>query len=62
MGNRATIDDVVHGEIADIQFEDEGGESVGVENVTVRFLERFTGHVSPFQFQFISHQTQSVSF
>ncbi|CAG0899356.1 unnamed protein product [Darwinula stevensoni] len=32
------------GRVADVQFEDEGGEVVGVGPVTVRFLERFSGH------------------
>ncbi|CAG0905597.1 unnamed protein product, partial [Darwinula stevensoni] len=36
--------DGARGRVAEIQFEDEGGETVGVRPVTVRFLERFTGH------------------
>ena len=30
---------------ADIQFEDEAVETVGIRPVTIRFLNRFTGHV-----------------
>ena len=43
MGIQVTIEDDTQGEYAEIQFEDEGGETVGVSDVTVRFLERFSG-------------------
>ena len=38
----------MNGREIEIQFKDEGGETVGVSPVTHRFLERFSGHVSPF--------------
>ena len=52
MGNQVTIEDDVHGEFAEIQFQDEG-ETVGVSHTTLRFLERFTGHVSHLQLQLL---------
>ncbi|CAG0892288.1 unnamed protein product [Darwinula stevensoni] len=44
MANKVAIDDGAKGEEVVIRFEDEGGETVGIVPVTVRFLNRFTGH------------------
>ncbi|CAG0897808.1 unnamed protein product [Darwinula stevensoni] len=43
MGKKVSIAQEVNGREADIQFEDEG-ETVGVGPVTVKFLQRFSGH------------------
>ncbi|CAG0893137.1 unnamed protein product [Darwinula stevensoni] len=47
MANQVAIDDGEMGREAEIQFEDECGEAVGVGPVTLRFLDRFTGHMEP---------------
>ena len=52
MRNQGTNEKKVQGGFAEIQFEDEGGKTVGVGPVSVRFLERFSGHVSCLQFRF----------
>ncbi|CAG0900821.1 unnamed protein product, partial [Darwinula stevensoni] len=44
MANKVAIDDGAKGKEVVIRFEDEGGETVGIGPVTVRFLNRFTGH------------------
>ena len=46
MGAKVGIHEVASGIPAEIQFEDEGAETVGIGPVTIRFLNRFTGHVS----------------
>ena len=45
MRKRVSIAPVKNGREAEIQFDDEK-EAVGVGPVTVRFLERFSGHAS----------------
>ncbi|CAG0895010.1 unnamed protein product [Darwinula stevensoni] len=44
MGAKVGIDNGERGRPAEIQFEDEATETVGVGPVTTRFLNRFTGH------------------
>ncbi|CAG0892842.1 unnamed protein product [Darwinula stevensoni] len=44
MRGKVGIDDGSRGIPAEIQFEDDRAETVGVGPVTVRFLNRFTGH------------------
>ncbi|CAG0899840.1 unnamed protein product [Darwinula stevensoni] len=44
MRGKVGVDDGARGIPAEIQFEDEGAETVGVGPVTIRFLNRFTGH------------------
>ena len=49
MANQVGNDNEVKGKEVAMQFEDEGGKTVGIGPVTVRFLDRFTGHVSLFR-------------
>ncbi|CAG0892218.1 unnamed protein product [Darwinula stevensoni] len=53
MREKVGIGDGARGRSVVIQFEDEAEETVGVGPVTIRFLSRFTGHVSAFNAKLI---------
>ena len=55
------IDDRMKGREAVKQFEDKGGEIVGVSPVTRRFLRRFTGHVSLLHAKYLSTLPHSAT-